>query len=29
VHRAFLKIDEFRRSIAPDTKGAELEGEEP
>ena len=28
VHRAFLKIDEFRRSIAPDIKGAELEGDE-
>jgi hypothetical protein len=28
VHRAFLKIDEFRRSIAPDIEGAELEGDE-
>ena len=26
VHRAFLKIDEFRRSIAPDILGADPEG---
>ena len=28
AHRAFLKIDEFRRSISPDIPGAELEGGE-
>jgi hypothetical protein len=26
AHRAFLKIDEFRGSLAPDIPGADLEG---
>jgi hypothetical protein len=29
AHRAFLKIDEFQRSISPDLPGAALEGDSP